>query len=70
MDARNGIRKGDTIIAVNGRPYNVEHHAYNTISAVPREKPRNPRRFDPANLECMDWDDGVWQEMVPRRRLV
>lgn len=65
MDIR-GMRIGDTIIGVDMQStYTVEEKGHDTVKARSTEKPKRLKTFKAADLECVDADDGLWQEMKP-----
>lgn len=60
------MRVGDTIIGVDMQStYIVEEKDHDTVKARRTEKPKRLKTFMAADLECVDSDDGLWQEMKP-----
>ena len=60
----NTIRKGDTIFGAHGGIYYVTKSDHDRCKARPiKEKSLKTFRID--SLECIDQDDGIWQEMIP-----
>ena len=65
MSIRN-MRIGDTIIGVDMlSTYTVEEKDYDEVKARSTESPKRLKTFKAAELECVDADDGLWQEMKP-----
>lgn len=56
------MRIGDTIIGKTGRVYEVTDIGFEKIKAKSAQKPRRIKTFLWADLECIDRDDGLWQE--------
>jgi hypothetical protein len=43
----------------------VEEKGYDEVKARSTESPKRLKTFEAADLECVDADDGLWQEMKP-----
>lgn len=64
MSIRN-MREGDTIIPAEGHwYYEVEEHEGETVTAISTDGRSTRRTFQANRLECVDQDDGLWQEMI------
>lgn len=58
------MRTGDTIIGKDMlSTYTVEEKDFDTVKARSTEKPKRIKTFKAEDLECVDLDDGLWQEM-------
>lgn len=58
----NRPRIGDTIISKNGVVHIVEEDYGDYAVARNTEKPKRTRQFTYLSLECIDYDDGLYQE--------
>lgn len=57
------IRNGDTIIPKSmDDEFTVFYHDHDTVKA--RNGRGKVRHFQKDDLECVDHDDGLWQEMI------
>lgn len=62
------MRIGDTIIGADMQStYTVEEKDFDTVRARGNEKPKRLKTFKAEDLECVDHDDGLWQEMLPTK---
>lgn len=63
------MRTGDTIIGKDGRTYEVETKSLveGKVKARSTNPPKRLKTFKAEDLECVDLDDGLWQEMEPVR---
>jgi len=57
------MRLGDTIVSTRGEAFEVEEKDYDRVKARRVTAPHRLRTFHAERLECVDHDDGLWQEM-------
>lgn len=58
------MRLGDKIIGKDMRStYTVEEKGIDSVKARSDEPPRRLKTFRADELECVDQDDGLWQQM-------
>jgi len=62
MGIRN-MRTGDTIYAAWGEQYEVIEIEHESVKAK-EIGTKHYKVFDSDKLECVDQDDGIWQEMI------
>jgi hypothetical protein len=59
-----GMREGDSIFAKDASAvYIVDEILYDRCKVHDRDRPSRKKTIKAGDLECVDSDDGVWQEM-------
>lgn len=59
-----GMRVGDSIFAKDASAiWIVDEVDYNSVEVHDRDRPSRTKTISGENLECVDSDDGIWQEM-------
>jgi hypothetical protein len=62
------MRAGDTIIGADMQStYVVEEKDGDKVRARKTDPPKRLKTFKAEDLECVDLDDGLWQEMLPTK---
>jgi hypothetical protein len=61
------MRTGDTIIGKDGQTYEVKEKGYDKVKARSTNPPKRLKTFKAEDLECVDLDDGLWQETEPAK---
>lgn len=64
----NKPRIGDTITGKDGRSYEVQQRSETDVMAFDKERPRKGKMFQIQELHCIDYDEGLWQQVEPIRR--
>lgn len=57
------MRIGDTIIGADGNCYTVETKSFDKVKARLVNPPRRLKTFREGDVFCVDFDDGLWQEL-------
>jgi hypothetical protein len=58
------MRIGDTIFSVDGTVYKVVKKFGDKVKARAVDPPKLLKTFRDEKLFCVDFDDGLWQEIV------
>ncbi len=64
MSDIDSMRKGDIIIGIDARSYQVEEVDFDEAVAHDLDRPLRTKRFKADRLFCVDHDDGLWQETI------
>jgi hypothetical protein len=62
------MRIGDTIIGADARTYKVEVKSFDKVKAREVDPPRRLKTFREGDVFCVDFDDGLWQELEPESK--